>query len=1167
MKDIFKLYINNNLVDFELEPAFPVTYQQEDFSNPTIIKNSFSKTISIEGTDNNNRIFGEIYNLDREQIYKFNTFDGVYFDPSKRTPFELYKNSDLLESGYMQLTDITIKDNKITYNITLYGGLGDFFYNLMYTDDGEKRTLADLWYKVGDDKQTELDFHINKDFVKASWNKLSTNTKGNSINDLITFAPAYNGLYEDFSNNTFCINTYNSQLFTDNTITEDNTTYTTYEGYKLATTQKEFTEWEAKDLRSYMQRPCIKVSKLLDAIFDKDNNGGYKVNLDKSFFNDKNPYYGNAYMALPLLPNVVNETNDNNVVYKLSVDDGYYNNTSHIGYYNNTLRVGSSYRLAFDGNEINASSANDFQIDMSNIPVSSRFDVKLDFDLDFVAESLDNTMNNEELYLTYIKDLSSYYDFGAYTPYYRSIIVQAVMYDTENLSAPQFYSNVLNFTSPITYNGYTYTSTYDKWINYSDTNKAKYTYTNVFGRFVRQNNNKYKWVSNDGHSKFYLDIKDVPRKNKMAIAVSINLVYSRYNKLNTFLIPVNKQVFEYGDDETPHCIKGYSKIPLYDSSSLVWNSNTADVRSGSLIKKNVLLKTDFSPCDVLLDYCKIFGLYFIKDIYSKTISIMTKNNFFTGNVVDLNNRIDLSQDMKITPYLFETKYYLMKSEDNDTYFSKKYKNEYNLSYGQKRINTNYNFNNETKDVYEGTIFNNAISVTDTSPYYRTFKNEDSLICPCWLTENTKIELYNINNGEINKYEKEYSYNDWKINNVIDWNVKSGYDFFPKTCFYSMDNNSKSLTDISSTLLFFNGFQDIFDAEQSITTFFWLSDDVYPMGVLNNGEMCYLYTVSERDLAGNTIAYRYTSLPQFLRYSIDGNNIAESFDFGVPRELYIPDMNYNEDATLYNKFWKNYLTDRYDVNTRKVSCYVNLTGMKINQESMKDFYFFNNCIWVMNKIENYYPNSNKTTKVEFVKVNDINNYLNASYLYEHSSIVLPEDEVTVGYDEKVYTIDVKSAYDWTTERLLLGYSITPSSGTAGTTTVDITLAPNDFVVKPITTQFVFNAENGESSSIAITQLPSPSKAKKLSGYVYGKKTQKPYRNYKVSFTDNDENFTKEYTTITNDSGYYELWVGNDVKTSELGVWVTIYDTNGDMQYNNIIEDWDKIKYDEQKDFEF
>ena len=44
---------------------------------------------------------------------------------------------------------------------------------------------------------------------------------------------------------------------------------------------------------------------------------------------------------------------------------------------------------------------------------------------------------------------------------------------------------------------------------------------------------------------------------------------------------------------------------------------------------------------MLLDYCKTFGLYFVKDKgITKEITIMSKNTFFNGNVVDLSKRID-----------------------------------------------------------------------------------------------------------------------------------------------------------------------------------------------------------------------------------------------------------------------------------------------------------------------------------------------------------------------------------------------------------------------------------------------------------------------------------------------------------------------------------------------
>lgn len=69
MRDV-RLYIANKLVDCSEKLSLPVNYIQEDFNNPTIVKNSFSKTITIPGTKNNNALFGEIYKLDRMQHYE-----------------------------------------------------------------------------------------------------------------------------------------------------------------------------------------------------------------------------------------------------------------------------------------------------------------------------------------------------------------------------------------------------------------------------------------------------------------------------------------------------------------------------------------------------------------------------------------------------------------------------------------------------------------------------------------------------------------------------------------------------------------------------------------------------------------------------------------------------------------------------------------------------------------------------------------------------------------------------------------------------------------------------------------------------------------------------------------------------------------------------------------
>lgn len=194
----------------------------------------------------------------------------------------------------MQLNDISIQENNITYNITLYGGIGDFFYGLKYKEDGTTKTLADLRFYVEDSsgnvlpEDEELDFEVSKTLVAQSFSK-DYNYNGNKLLDYIAFIPAYNGLYEDFDSSKCLINTYGSSGLFPTTATDGGINYSTFNGYGLATLNKDYTEWEMRDLRSYHQRPAIKVSKLIETICRVENSG-YNVTYDRSFFNDNNPY-------------------------------------------------------------------------------------------------------------------------------------------------------------------------------------------------------------------------------------------------------------------------------------------------------------------------------------------------------------------------------------------------------------------------------------------------------------------------------------------------------------------------------------------------------------------------------------------------------------------------------------------------------------------------------------------------------------------------------------------------------------------------------------------------------------------------------------------------------------------------------------------------------------
>lgn len=160
------LYIEGYQVDVDDNEIFAFTYSNSNIAEPEAIKNNYSKSVNLKGTNNNNKIFGEIWKLDREVLD--GGYAGAYFNPKKRAGFELYHNGEILEKGYIRLDNITMNQGEVTYSVTLFGSLGDFFYNLMYQENGEEKSLADL--KLGLNKEDDkklLDW--TAEYIKNSW--------------------------------------------------------------------------------------------------------------------------------------------------------------------------------------------------------------------------------------------------------------------------------------------------------------------------------------------------------------------------------------------------------------------------------------------------------------------------------------------------------------------------------------------------------------------------------------------------------------------------------------------------------------------------------------------------------------------------------------------------------------------------------------------------------------------------------------------------------------------------------------------------------------------------------------------------------------------------------------------------------------------------------------
>lgn len=1140
----YKLYIDGNEVEFTSNFETTFIYQVADLNNPTAVKNSFSKALTIDGTPNNNKIFGNIYNLERIQEYKFNSYSNIYFDASKRTPFELYLNDDLIESGYMQLNKINISNcNNISYAITLYGGLGDAFYNLMYDDNGVKKTLSDLCFFPEKDKETELNFNINKDFVKNSWLLNANNVDDGTVLSLITFVPCYNGLYENFSNDTFLINTNQNNNFTE-TSTDG---FSAFNGYKLGKSEKEFTEWEINDLRSYMQRPAIRVKKLLNAIFDSTNNGGYTFQLDDRFFNADNPYYNDSWMALPMLFNSIDEV-PGDVKKSTVLANSTYPPKIGCETINSSFIATYDYFLNIEG-DVNSENG---AIDLTPFPTNSDFNINVDFTLNFTAVS-NILWNNGYLSFSHLEPNKATY-------YYRSILVQLRLVDANDVNNIYYYSDVYNFSNTIDR-----FSAASDWVNYPTDYKNKFNFVNVDGHFKRGNGINYTFEDNNGNRNFKLTIKNIRQFKNCRLVFDYRFVYNRLSPNVDGYMLANSPAFAF-DSETDsyalnpnNFLKGYSTTPIFPTSQMIFNLGSVKIASNKLITKKDLLKTDFTPAQFLLDYCKMFGLLFVKDRHSKTIHIITKNKFYQdGQTIDISDKIDWN-NIDITPQMFDSKYFLMKSKDSESYYTKKYKDTYSLEYGQQRINTNNNFSQEEKEILKDTIFQNTITVVDTSNYYYTYTNKNGDNAPCWISTNPRIVSFkNVQQGEAEKQEITLNYNNVLSNIAVPWNDKKGYDCMSKVCCYKLDKSIKSISDINCTLLIYNGMKPLKDADGENISY-WLTDDVAEMSILNDGNNCYISTDSEYNKNGDRIAYKYNELPHFTRYKIrQENEISESFDFGVPKEIFIPNVTYNETETLYNRYWDNYINDIYDVNTRKVVCNVNFDDTEINQDMLKNFYFFNGSYWIINKIENRISTLNKyLAKVEFIKVNEINNYKNAQFQYQTNNIEFSEKNIIVDWNTAKYALTLTATNEWevTDDGTL---EISPLSGTAGETTIEIMLPINsNLITGGRTNEYTILFEcMHKHYPINIKQLPNYNYTKHLHGYVYDEATNKAITSGFMEFNGKATSGYYYDDAYLDGNGYYSVYLPLRFGKIDDNITVYIYDFVNDktviktISYNSI-----------------
>lgn len=127
---------------------------------------------------------------------------------------------------------------------------------------------------------------------------------------------------------------------------------------------------------------------------------------------------------------------------------------------------------------------------------------------------------------------------------------------------------------------------------------------------------------------------------------------------------------------------------------------------------------------------------------------------------------------------------------------------------------------------------------------------------------------------------------------------------------------------------------------------------------------------------------------------DALNPTVSLMFGPAKEFYYTYINaYFTNNTLYNKYHKQYLLNLIDRDAKFVTKYLWLTPKDINEFSFRNRLFIDGSYYIVNKIENYTPLEQTSTKVELIKLLDTEVFTPASFLISDTSINAGNDVQT------------------------------------------------------------------------------------------------------------------------------------------------------------------------------
>lgn len=156
-----EIYIDGYKLDLTKDISAEFTYAIDEIQDFATRNTSFSKTIVLPGNDNNNKLFGNVFEFGISNSYNPGEPNvGYNFNATKSVPCIILVDKIQIFKGVLRLLEIIIDGKSIEYEVAVFGELGGFITAL-----GNSK-LEDINFGIADTAWTATN-------IANSWDNIS----------------------------------------------------------------------------------------------------------------------------------------------------------------------------------------------------------------------------------------------------------------------------------------------------------------------------------------------------------------------------------------------------------------------------------------------------------------------------------------------------------------------------------------------------------------------------------------------------------------------------------------------------------------------------------------------------------------------------------------------------------------------------------------------------------------------------------------------------------------------------------------------------------------------------------------------------------------------------------------------------------------------------------